>query len=236
MSPTDKGANTPESPETPEPNGEPIPSEAAPVEPIAEEAPAAEVPAAEVPATEISMAKAPAAEIPAAEIPTEPTYGEAPLAGSAPIEYPAPGSFASAQAPASSNKKVLAIVGGIVAAIVIVGVVLAVVLWPSNSDSSADAQIKQVTQDYVDAFNAGQLTKVPALMCKAQADQVPPNITDQEPSAQQAQIDSFTEIKVDGDKATATFIISGKDDDTIPPETVPMNYVNENGWKLCQQQ
>lgn len=237
MSPTDKGANTPESNETPEPNGEPTPNEAAPVEPI-NEAPA-EPEAAEAEATEPEATEPEAATPEAAPTegiaPAGATYGEAPVAGT-PLggEYPAAEAFASAKAAPRGNKKVLAIIGAIVVAIAVVAVLLVVFLG-GNDDSSPDAQIKQVTEDYVTAMNAGQLTKVPALLCEAQASQAPPGLTDQPAPAQQVKINSFDEIKVDGDKATATFTISDKNDDSIPSEKVPMVYVNENGWKLCQQ-
>ena len=232
MSPTDKGS-TPESPETPEPNGEPTPGDAAPVEPVID-APATEPTGESAPETEssgVDLTKP--AESPAEE--STPTYGEAPLAA-APVgsDYPAPESFASSTAAPRNNKMVIAIIAGVVVLIAAVGIPL-FMLFTGGDDDSPEAQIKQVTQEYVDVLNTGAATKLPGLLCKKLADSAPADLKDGEPQQLQAKIDEFNEIKIDGDTATATFTVSAEGDESVPTESIPMQYVNEDGWKLCPQ-
>ncbi len=223
MSPTDKGGDTPESPKTPEPYGDHTPSEAAPVDPITgQEAPGQSAADPTTPGPDgVDMTKPG----------SEPTYGEGPVPG-APIggAYPAPESFASASP--AKNRKVIAIIAGVLVAVIAVVAVLLVITLKEDVDSP-EAEIKQVTQDYVDAVNAGEGSKVPDLLCEEAKTMLPPNITDQDAPEQQAQIDAFDELTIDGDTATSTFTLSAKDDESIPTEQIQMTYVNEDGWKLC---
>lgn len=101
---------------------------------------------------------------------------------------------------------------------------------------SAEAQIKQVTQDWLDARNAGKLSEILPLVCEQVAATAPTDLPDQGAEATQGQIDSFGEIKVDGDSATTTLTFSAIDDPSVPDEPVPMEYKNEDGWKMCPSQ
>lgn len=105
---------------------------------------------------------------------------------------------------------------------------------PAASAGDVESQIKQVTQDYITAVNTGKVTSVPALVCARVAATLPSGAADLPESAKKAKIDSFDQIQVDGDRATALLTVSVQDDATTPPESVDMAYVNESGWKICQ--
>lgn len=104
----------------------------------------------------------------------------------------------------------------------------------SDGGIDSESQIKQVTQDYISAVNTGKVSATPALVCAKYAAKLPATGSDQPPSAKQAQIDSFDQIQISGDSATARLTVSVKGDSTIPAENVDMSFVNENGWKICQ--
>ena len=254
MSPTDKGS-TPESHEAPEPTGEPIPGEGAPVEPTSDTSDIPEAGSGTRPddagvdltkhhaepsyegtpeaGTPPSAATTPGTSTPGTSTPDAPLPGSPTLGTPIGGDYPAPESFASANEPASSNKKVLAIIAGIVVVLLALAAVLWFVVLKDDNDSSPEAQIKQVTQEYLDAMNAGKPSEIIPLVCEKVAATAPTDLPDQGPQTPQAKIDSFEEINVDGDNATATFTISAIDDEEIPSEQIPMTYVNEDGWKLC---
>lgn len=224
MSPTDKGGSTPESPETPDLPGDPTPDETTPSEPVTGETTPSE-PVAGEPAT---SEPGPAEGFPA---PTAPPAPAADLGAG----YPAPEAFGvSAEAAKKSNKKVLTIVGAAVIAVVAVVAAVLAVLFTGDDPVDPEAQIKAVTEEYIAYMNTGTASKLPEVLCSDLIAQLPSPLEDQAAQPIQAQIDSFDEIKIDGDKATSKFTISAIDNEDIPAETLPMSYVNENGWKLCQ--
>ena len=107
----------------------------------------------------------------------------------------------------------------------------------SNSGTAApdspETQIRQVTQDYITAVNLGKMTDVPALICSRLAHTIPGDGEDLPESTKKAQIDRFLSITINAGTATALLTVSVTDD-SQPPQTVDMLFVDEDGWKLCQ--
>ncbi|WP_024794654.1 Rv0361 family membrane protein [Tomitella biformata] len=218
MSPTDKGANTPESPKTPEPNGESIPDETTPVEPVSE-------------SSEISLAKSSGAEDATAEVPT----AEAPVAD-APIgdaSYPAPEDFASSTAASGRSKKLLAIIAGVsVIIIAAIAVLLVVMLNKDDSSSDREAQVNQIIETFIEVQNTGEVTKAAGILCQENLAEFG-ELKDGEPAAVQINLDSVDGLTFYPVSASATLTISAKDDPSQPAQQVPVRFLNEDGWKIC---
>lgn len=237
MSPTDKGGNTPESPETPDEPGDLTPDEPTSVDPASDETTPVEPPAVQLskatpaePADETLADETPADEAPEAEAPSDtvPVPAE-PLGG----DYPAPEDFASASAAKKSNKKVLTIIGA-VAVLIIAGVAaLLAVLFTGDDPVDPDAQIRAVSEEFVAAANQGTGASVEGLLCKKTIDEMGGTIPDAAPAEPQLEISQFDEITINGDTAIAKFTLAAKDQPDAGSMPTGLNFVNEDGWKVC---
>ena len=103
----------------------------------------------------------------------------------------------------------------------------------TTAADDAQTQIKQVTQDFITAFNTGKLTDVAPLVCSKIAYTMAGS-EDRPESARKAQIDRFESITVNGDSATVKLTVSATGDDAQPAEQVDMVLVDEGGWKICE--
>ena len=103
------------------------------------------------------------------------------------------------------------------------------------ASSTDQSQITQVTEDFIAAINAGQVSALPPMMCAANTAQLTPEETADVPeSAEKADIDSIDQITVAGDTATAVLTLSARNDTSKPPQSVQIGYANEDGWKVCK--
>ena len=103
----------------------------------------------------------------------------------------------------------------------------------SGGGNDDDAQIKKTTEDIFAALNEGSAAGVLALSCQKVVDGTPEDIQDQPKQDPPIVVDKVENIKVDGDTATADVTASVKGGGQ-EPRTESLQFVNEDGWKLCE--
>ncbi|WP_437437405.1 Rv0361 family membrane protein [Tsukamurella pulmonis] len=107
----------------------------------------------------------------------------------------------------------------------------------SSEDSettSPEDQIKAVTSAYADAQGARDEAKLRQASCAAQVEREISEF-DSESNPSKITVDAIDNVRVDGDKATASVSMTGTfaSGQTEQQQGVPFTYVNESGWKVC---
>ncbi len=129
---------------------------------------------------------------------------------------------------------------GVVGVAVVVGIVFAILAatgappfgddGPEAADPEETTAITDVTHAYFDALSSGDAAAFTATICPDMAE-VFGHIEDRKPLDTPLTPSAVTDIRVDGDSATASVTVAqdGKEDHTDTVE-----YRNLDGWKLCQ--
>lgn len=120
------------------------------------------------------------------------------------------------------------------AVVVMVGLILGVVLFNKPaSPPTVEAQITTLMEQHVESFNTGDAAAYKATFCQRVLDVVG-ELEDKPPLEENlVQLDEVTDVQVIDDNATATVTVSQGADPEMPSQTVSQQFVNEDGWKLC---
>lgn len=152
----------------------------------------------------------------------------------------------SAQAPSAKTALLIGIAPAIVVAIaLIVGVLFfnnpeanraqpsAASAQPSDGGVAVEDHITALMQRYVDALIAGDSTMFKSTLCQRVTSQSldfqdSPPLEDDLP-----QLDDVTVLSATDSAATATVTVSVKDAPDLGSKTTQLQFIDEDGWKLC---
>ena len=106
---------------------------------------------------------------------------------------------------------------------------------PLAGTMTDEAEIARVITAYVHSLNVGKAEEFKATLCQRVLDTIG-ELPDAQPldAQEQAQIDGVAEVRVNGDSATALVTASAEGAPAIGAKTTRVQFVNENGWKLCE--
>ena len=146
--------------------------------------------------------------------------------------------------------RVAAWIAGAVA-VVVLGAVLAVVLWPEQKTDGAatsvaadpagptpdshESEITTMLGRYVEAVNNGDSALFRSTLCARVLERESVDGDTAPLENGRYQLDSVSEVQVTGDTAYAMVQISVEDDPDASAERARMYFVNEGGWKLCRE-
>lgn len=130
---------------------------------------------------------------------------------------------------------------GVAGAAVVVGIVFAILAatgsppfsdddGPRPADQEQAAAITDVTHAYFEALSSGDAGAFTQTICPDMAEAFG-DITDREPLDKPLTPSAVTDIRVDGDSATASVTVS---QDGAQDRTDTVEYRNLDGWLLCQ--
>ena len=103
-----------------------------------------------------------------------------------------------------------------------------------KSASGDEDQITAVMKQYVDAINTGNATQFKALLCERVLVSAP-DLEDAQPLEEnRAQLDGVSDVRVADDTATALVTASEEGSPDLGSKSTTLQFVNENGWKVCQ--
>lgn len=102
------------------------------------------------------------------------------------------------------------------------------------ADDEQAAQIKAVTEEFIDAYNVGDVEAMRATMCTEQAEALETAAV----PTQKTVLDGLGHVFVDGDRATARADVGNEvavEDagDVLVLQEIVMDYRDDDGWKLC---
>lgn len=101
---------------------------------------------------------------------------------------------------------------------------------PQPADADQAAEITAVTDAYFTALSSGDAAAFQETICPDMAERFG-RIEDREPLDEPLTPTSVTDIRVDGDSATASVTVSQKG---AEDHTDTVEYRNLDGWRLCQ--
>lgn len=117
-------------------------------------------------------------------------------------------------------------------ALAVTGAVAAmIVVTAGGATAGADTQSQIVasTEGYLQAMATGDKPLLTASVCAATMADFPGFVPDPTPKT----LLGVTQIVVDADTATGSMMIDDPSSPDTEPGLVPVRYVNEDGWKLC---
>lgn len=105
----------------------------------------------------------------------------------------------------------------------------------AGKSAGGDAdQITRVMEQYVDAINTGNASKFKSLLCERVL-VTAPDLEDAPPLEEnRARLDDVSDVQVDGDTATALVTASEEGSPELGSKSTTLQFVNEDGWKVCQ--
>lgn len=134
------------------------------------------------------------------------------------------------------------------AVVVMVGLLVGVVFFnkpvdstpgnPTSASAQADAdsdeaQIRATMERYVDGYNSGDAALFMSSVCERVL-AVNGNLDDRPPLEEgRAQLNGVEDVQITGDTATASVTASEGGASEPESKTTTLQFVNENGWKLC---
>lgn len=103
-----------------------------------------------------------------------------------------------------------------------------------KSAAAGEDQITEVMTRYVDAINTGNATQFKTLLCERILASAP-DLEDAQPLEEnRAQLDGVSDVQIAGDTATALVTASEEGSPELGSKSTTLQFVNENGWKVCQ--
>lgn len=113
---------------------------------------------------------------------------------------------------------------------IIAAVAVTVVLTAGGGEpDTGQARIIAASEAFFEAYGDEDLPALTSVVCAPAMDDFPGFTAE----STTRELRGVAEIVITGDTATASMVVAKADQPELAASLIPMNYVNEDGWKLC---